>query len=80
MSQAIAGTGVVVGGQSASVAGSDVATRERAAPVHGSATPDRVRPAPASRRAAGRSVLLRAGRWWLRHWLRYAEVVGAQWR
>jgi hypothetical protein len=21
-----------------------------------------------------------AGRWWLRHWLRYAAAVGAQWR
>lgn len=24
--------------------------------------------------------LRRVGRWWLTHWLRYAEVVGAQWR
>lgn len=22
---------------------------------------------------------VRAGRWWLQHWLRYAEVVGAYW-
>ena len=33
-----------------------------------------------SRRDARQGVLLRAGRWWLRHWLRYAEIVGAQWR
>ena len=39
-------------------------------------------PAPVSdsRRAARQGVLLRAATWWLRHWLRYAEVVGAQWR
>jgi hypothetical protein len=24
--------------------------------------------------------VVRVWRWWLRHWLRYAEVVGAQWR
>ncbi|HEX6309929.1 MAG TPA: hypothetical protein VFZ69_17285 [Longimicrobiales bacterium] len=24
--------------------------------------------------------LRRLGRWWLTHWLRYAEVVGVQWR
>ena len=22
----------------------------------------------------------RVGRWWLQHWLQYAEAVGAQWR
>ncbi|HEX6134018.1 MAG TPA: hypothetical protein VFZ24_08640 [Longimicrobiales bacterium] len=25
-------------------------------------------------------ILRRVGRWWLIYWLRYAEVVGAQWR
>ncbi|HSK21241.1 MAG TPA: hypothetical protein VK912_18950 [Longimicrobiales bacterium] len=80
MRQAMAGTRVGVGGPSASMPGSDVATRERAAPVPGSARPDLVVPALESRAAARRGVLLSAGRWWLRHWLRYAEVVGAQWR
>jgi hypothetical protein len=37
-----------------------------------------------SRTGAGSSgvvgLISGAGRWWLRHWLRYAEAVGAQWR
>lgn len=40
-------------------------------PGAGVATPERATP---------QGVLLRAGKWWLRHWLRYAEIVGAQWR
>jgi hypothetical protein len=80
MRQAMAGTQVVVGEQSAGVPGAGMATPQRPAPGTGSATSERVVPALESRRGARRSVLIRAGRWWLRHWLRYAEVVGAQWR
>ena len=76
----MAGTRVVAGGQSASVPGAGMATSERAAPGAGMAATERAAPVRESRRDAGRGVLVRAGRWWLRHWLRYAEVVGAQWR
>jgi hypothetical protein len=27
-----------------------------------------------------RSLIVRLGRWWLEHWLRFAAVVGPQWR
>ena len=80
MRQAMAGTRVVVDGQPASVPGAGMATPERAATGAGIATQDRAVPDGLRRRDARQGVLLRAGRWWLRHWLRYAEVVGAQWR
>jgi hypothetical protein len=35
--------------------------------------------APRGRRGIVQSARQLAG-WWLRHWLRYAEAVGAQWR
>ncbi|HSJ33078.1 MAG TPA: hypothetical protein VK933_16675 [Longimicrobiales bacterium] len=80
MRQAMAGTRAVVSGQTASVTGAGVATRESAAPRPGIATPERAAPVGESRGDARQGMLLRAGRWWVRHWLRYAEVVGAQWR
>jgi hypothetical protein len=75
MRQAMAGARAVVSGQAASVPGAGVAT-----PRAGIVTPERAVVDGDSRREARQGVLLRAGKWWLRHWLRYAEVVGAQWR
>ena len=80
MRQAMAGARAAVSGQTASVTGAGVATPESAAPRPGVVTPDRAAAVGETRRDARQGMLLRAGKWWLRHWLRYAEIVGAQWR
>lgn len=80
MRQAMAETRAVVSGQTASVPGVGVATPERAGPRPGIVTAERAARVGESRRDARQGVLRRAGWWWLRHWLRYAEIVGAQWR
>lgn len=79
MRQAVAGTQGVAGGQMAGAAGAGAAAQDRAIPGAGVVADRGARPR-LSRPDARQGVLVRAGRWWLRHWLRYAEVVGAQWR